>query len=66
MPAHGSPGAAAVLEQAGFTAGEEAHRRLFHLANGGMLMSELAVVLGVGVIALMGALYVFQKRELAY
>jgi ABC-2 type transport system permease protein len=36
------------------------------LQNGGMLMNELAVVVGVGVVALAAALYVFQKRELAY
>lgn len=34
--------------------------------NGGMIMNELAVVLGVGIAALAAALYVFQKRELAY
>ncbi len=36
------------------------------LRNGGMLMSDLVVVVGVGVVALAAALYVFQKRELAY
>jgi len=36
------------------------------LQNGGMLMSDLVVVVGVGVVALVAALYVFQKRELAY
>jgi len=36
------------------------------LQNGGMLMNELAVVGGVGVAALVAALYVFQKRELAF
>jgi ABC-2 type transport system permease protein len=35
------------------------------LQNGGMILNELAVVLGVGIIALAAALYVFQKRELA-
>jgi len=35
------------------------------LQNGGMLINELAVVVGVGVAALAAALYVFQKRELA-
>lgn len=34
--------------------------------NGGMILNELAVVLGVGIAALAVALYVFQKRELAY
>lgn len=34
--------------------------------NGGMILNELAVVLGVGIAALATALYVFQKRELAY
>lgn len=34
--------------------------------NGGMILNELAVVLGVGIAALAAALYVFQKRELAY
>jgi ABC-type transport system involved in multi-copper enzyme maturation permease subunit len=34
--------------------------------NGGMILNELAVVVGVGVAALAAALYVFQKRELAY
>ncbi len=34
--------------------------------NGGMILNELAVVLGVGIVALAAALYVFQKRELAY
>ena len=34
--------------------------------NGGMILNELAVVVGVGVIALAAALYVFQTRELAY
>jgi len=37
---------------------------IFH--NGGMIMSDLAVVVGVGVAALGAALYVFQTRELAY
>ena len=37
---------------------------IFH--NSGMLMSDLAVVVSVGVVALVAALYVFQKRELAY
>jgi len=36
------------------------------LQNGGMPMNELAVVVSVGVTALVAALYVFQKRELAY
>jgi len=36
------------------------------LQNGGILMNELAVVVGVGVVALVAALYVFQTRELAY
>ena len=36
------------------------------LQNGGIPMSELAVVVGVGLIALTIALYVFQKRELAF
>jgi ABC-type transport system involved in multi-copper enzyme maturation permease subunit len=36
------------------------------LQNGGMPLNELAVVVGVGVAALGAALYVFQKRELAY
>lgn len=36
------------------------------LQNRGMIMNELAVVVGVGVAALVAALYVFQKRELAY
>ncbi len=36
------------------------------LQNGGMIMSDLAVVVGVGVVALAAALYVFQMRELAY
>jgi ABC-type transport system involved in multi-copper enzyme maturation permease subunit len=36
------------------------------LQNGGMVMNDLAVVVGVGVVALVAALYVFQKRELAY
>jgi hypothetical protein len=36
------------------------------LQNGGIHMNELAVVVGVGVMALAAALYVFQKRELAY
>ena len=36
------------------------------LNNGGIPMNELAVVVGVGVVALAAALYVFQKRELAY
>jgi ABC-2 type transport system permease protein len=36
------------------------------LANGGMPMGELAVVVGVGLVALVIALYVFQKRELAF
>jgi ABC-2 type transport system permease protein len=36
------------------------------LQNGGIPMNELAVVVGVGVAALVAALYVFQKRELAY
>ena len=36
------------------------------LQNGGMILNELAVVVGVGVVALVAALYVFQKRELAY
>jgi ABC-2 type transport system permease protein len=36
------------------------------LQNGGIPMNELAVVVGVGVVALVAALYVFQKRELAY
>ncbi|MGD2201523.1 MAG: ABC transporter permease subunit [Candidatus Bathyarchaeota archaeon] len=36
------------------------------LQNGGMILNELAVVLGVGVAALAVALYVFQTRELAY
>jgi hypothetical protein len=31
-----------------------------------MILNELAVVLGVGITALAAALYVFQKRELAY
>jgi len=35
------------------------------LQNGGMILNELAVVLGVGIAALATALYVFQKRELA-
>jgi ABC-type transport system involved in multi-copper enzyme maturation permease subunit len=34
--------------------------------NGGMILNELAVVVGVGVVALAAALYVFQTRELAY
>ena len=36
------------------------------LQNSGMIMSDLAVVVSVGVVALVAALYVFQKRELAY
>ena len=36
------------------------------LHNGWMILNDLAVVVGVGVIALVAALYVFQKRELAY
>ena len=36
------------------------------IQNGGIPMNELAVVVGVGVAALVAALYVFQKRELAY
>jgi len=36
------------------------------LQNGGMILNELAVVVGVGVVALAAALYVFQTRELAY
>ena len=36
------------------------------LQNGGIPMNELAVVLGVGIAALVAALYVFQKRELAF
>ena len=36
------------------------------LQNGVMSMNELAVVVGVGIVALGAALYVFQKRELAY
>ncbi len=36
------------------------------LQSGGMPMNELMVVVGVGVAALAAALYVFQKRELAY
>jgi ABC-2 type transport system permease protein len=36
------------------------------LQNGGMIMSDLVVVVGVGIVALVAALYVFQKRELAY
>jgi ABC-2 type transport system permease protein len=36
------------------------------LQNGGMIMSDLAVVVGVGVLALAAALFIFQKRELAY
>ena len=36
------------------------------LQNGGIPMNELAVVLGVGIAALAAALYVFQKRELAF
>ncbi len=36
------------------------------LQDGGMIMNEFAVVVGVGVAALVAALYVFQKRELAY
>jgi ABC-type transport system involved in multi-copper enzyme maturation permease subunit len=36
------------------------------LQNGGIPMNELAVILGVGLVTLATALYVFQKRELAY
>jgi ABC-type transport system involved in multi-copper enzyme maturation permease subunit len=36
------------------------------LQNGGIPMNELAVVVGVGIVALAAALYVFQTRELAY
>ncbi len=36
------------------------------LQDGGMIMNEFAVVVGVGVAALVAALYVFQRRELAY
>ena len=36
------------------------------LQDGGMIMNEFAVVVGVGVAALVAALYVFQKRELTY
>lgn len=36
------------------------------LQNGGLPMNELAIVVGVGLLALGIALYVFQKRELAY
>ena len=36
------------------------------LQNAGMPMSEVAVVVGVGLVALAAALYVFQNRELAY
>jgi hypothetical protein len=31
-----------------------------------MILNELAVVVCVGVVALVAALYVFQKRELTY
>ena len=34
--------------------------------TGGMILNELAVVVCVGVVALVAALYVFQKRELTY
>ncbi len=36
------------------------------LHYGGMILNDLAVVVGVGVVALVAALYVFQKRELTY
>ena len=36
------------------------------LQKGRIPMNELAMVVGVGVVALVAALYVFQKRELAY
>ncbi|MHA2365554.1 MAG: ABC transporter permease subunit [Candidatus Hodarchaeales archaeon] len=46
---------------------------LFHYLNAGRIMSsgnfpldELIIVLSVGIIALLGALYTFQKKELAY
>ncbi len=36
------------------------------LQNGGVILNELAVVVCVGVVALVDAPYVFQKRELTY
>ncbi len=36
------------------------------LQQGGMLMNELSIVVDVGLIALLCALYTFQKRELAF
>ena len=36
------------------------------LQQGGMIMNELFLVVGVGLIALLCALYTFQKRELAF
>ena len=36
------------------------------LQNGGIPINELAVIVGVGIVALVAALYVFQNRELAY
>ena len=36
------------------------------LQNGGIPMNELTIVVGVGLLALISALYVFQKRELAF
>ena len=36
------------------------------LQHGGMLMNELSIVVDVGLIAQLCALYTFQKRELAF
>ena len=36
------------------------------VSSGTMPLTELLIVIGVGIIALIGALYIFQKRELAF
>ncbi len=36
------------------------------VSSGAMPINELLIVIAVGIIALVGALYIFQKRELAY
>jgi len=42
------------------------HEYGYHPTAGGMLMNELSLLVGVGLIALLCALYTFQKRELVF